>query len=633
MKSIKIIITILAIVMLMAIGACANAAEIVASGKCGKYSADVTWTLDSEGVLTISGSGAMSDYSYSDQSRWNESYNTIKSVVISEGVTTVGDYAFNGCTALTSVSLPNSLTAIGAYAFQNCDALTSISIPDGVTSLPTGAFYSCNSLANVKLPANLTRIGISSLIFTSIEEIDIPDTLTTIGDTAFTGSKLKSFTIPDSVTSIGYNIFSSCGNLTDVYFLGDDLPATLSDIAFNNCSATIHCKKGSAIEGWLTAKNLPIKHIVTIVASGSCGAEGDNVTWTLDSEGLLTISGTGAMDDFSTNSNAWGGKGDSVKSVVIEEGITYIGEYTFYKCGNIESLTLPASLETVAYNAIYSSWCQHLTSIHISDLESWLTLSMDSSNMLMGNGRTLYLNGNPVTDVVVPNGVKSIRAEAFLGCQTLTSISIPDSVESIGSYAFSMCSNLTEIQLPEGLTSISNGTFNKCTGLTKANIPDSVTIINNYAFSECTALTDLYFYGNDMPEIGEYMVFYNCNPTIHCTRGSAIDTWAKDNNFKREYFIVLPDTSLTLPASLKTIESEAFIGTNVEMVVIPDGCTTIGSKAFAGCTDLTLVYIPDSVASIATDAFSGSSNVMFVCESENYAAGFADNNDIYWTIE
>ncbi len=175
-------------------------ADTVKSGTCGN---DLTWTLDSNGTLTISGTGKMWDYdliyddngSYKTSAPWGECYSSITSVVINDGVTSIGYGAFGNCSSLTSVTIPDSVTSIGYSAFENCSSLTSVTIPDSVTSIGGYAFCDCSSLTSVT----------------------IPDSVTSIGVWAFSGcSSLTSVTIPDSVTSIGVWAFGDCSSLTSV---------------------------------------------------------------------------------------------------------------------------------------------------------------------------------------------------------------------------------------------------------------------------------------------------------------------------------------------------------------------------------------------------------------------------------
>ncbi len=193
---------VLAVLMIASLlPATALAADIVASGTCGAEGngSNLTWTLYSEGLLTISGSGAMEEY-YPYKAPWYGSSSRVKSAVIADGVTSIGQYAFQGCESLTSVTIPDSVTSIGEGAFSNCTSLTSVTIPDSVTSIGGNAFDGCSSLTSV--------------------------------------------TIPDSVTSINNGAFYDCTSLTDVYYAGSEAQWKAISISSNRnddlLTANIH---------------------------------------------------------------------------------------------------------------------------------------------------------------------------------------------------------------------------------------------------------------------------------------------------------------------------------------------------------------------------------------------------------
>ncbi|MDY4254813.1 MAG: leucine-rich repeat protein, partial [Oscillospiraceae bacterium] len=252
----------------------AEAATIVDSGKCGD---NVTYTLDSDGLLTISGTGAMYDYSWEYIPPWETTL--VRSAVVSDGVTSIGDSAFEYCRSLTNVKIPDSVTTIGWGAFSGCISLTSITIPEGVTSIGKRAFEDCSSLTSITIPNSVTSIG--SYAFygcTGLTSITIPDTVTEIGECAFLrvpnviysgtasdspwearalngyiedglvyndSSKTKllacpssregTVVIPNSVTSIGEDAFFYCTGLTNITI--PDSVTSIGDWAFYDCSS------------------------------------------------------------------------------------------------------------------------------------------------------------------------------------------------------------------------------------------------------------------------------------------------------------------------------------------------------------------------------------------------------------
>ena len=226
-----------------------------ASGTCGD---NLTWEL-TDGVLTISGTGAMTNYSY-DYAPWYSSRSSIQTVIISDGCTSIGDYAFENCSGLTSVTIPNSVTSIGSHAFYGCSGLTSpvynahvfafmptsysgaFTIPDGIESIAGGACYGCSGLTSVTIPNSVTSIGRSAFYgCTGLTSIEIPNSVTSIGIGAFYGcSDLSTVTIKaDDILSKNY---SSTSNLNDIfgeqvteYILGDSI-TSISAYAFYDCT-------------------------------------------------------------------------------------------------------------------------------------------------------------------------------------------------------------------------------------------------------------------------------------------------------------------------------------------------------------------------------------------------------------
>ena len=291
----KIVSVLLCVLLLASLLPMSAIADTTASGKCGK---NLTWTLDGDGTLTISGTGNMGNYnlisdngSYRTSAPWGKYYSSITSVVINDGITSIGDYAFDGCSNLTSVTIGNSVTSIGSWAFDGCssltsvtignsvtsigrsafencssltsvtipdsvrsigecafrycDSLTSVTIPDSVTSIEWGAFSSCSSLTSVTIPDSVRSIGECAFRYCdSLTSVTIPDSVTSIEGGAFYGcSSLTSVTIPDSVTSIGDYAFGGCDSLSDIYYKGTASQWEAVKVeAFNNPleNATIH---------------------------------------------------------------------------------------------------------------------------------------------------------------------------------------------------------------------------------------------------------------------------------------------------------------------------------------------------------------------------------------------------------
>ena len=280
-----------------------------------------------------------------------------------------------------------------------------------------------------------------------------------------------------------------------------------------------------------------------IVDSGTCGAEGNgsNLTWTLDSKGVLTISGRGGMRDYGSSDAPWYGSRSRVKSAVIADGVTSIGSDAFQGCTSLTSVTIPDSVTSIGGWAFY--YCTSLTSVTLPNSVTsigdgafasctsltgiWVTegnshYSSDASGVLFSKDKTTLVqcpgafSGSyaipdsvtsigeyafagcaSLTSVTIPNSVTSIGQHAFASCTHLTSVTIPDSVTSIGEYAFFYCESLTSVTIPDGVTSIGWSAFFNCKSLTSVTIPDSVTSIGWFAFEDCTSLTDVYYAGSE----------------------------------------------------------------------------------------------------------------------------------------
>jgi len=395
---------VLAVLMIASLlPATALAADIVDSGTCGAEGdgSNLTWTLDREGVLTISGSGDMYDYGLSD-APWYGIRSRVKSAVIADGVTSIGYKAFDDCTSLTSVTIPDSVTSIGYKAFDDCTSLTSVTIPDSVTSIGDSAFSGCTSLTSVTIPDSVTSIGDSAFSgCTSLTSVTIPDSVTSIGDWAFSYcTSLTSVTLPDSVTSIGYEAFFNCTSLTSVTI--PDGVTSIGEDAFRNCTS-------------LTSVTIP----------DSVTRIGERAFYYCTSLTSVTI------PDSVTSIGEFAFSGcTSLTSVTIPDSVTSIGGWAFYKCTSLTSVTIPDSVTSIGNGAFEG--CTSLTSVTIPDSVTSI-------------GEDTFRNCTSLKSVTIPDSVTSIGDSAFCNCKSLTSVTIPDSVTRIGKQAFDYCTSLTDV--------------------------------------------------------------------------------------------------------------------------------------------------------------------------------------------
>ena len=403
---------------------------------------------------------------------WN-----VPSIIIPDGVTSIEDFTFDSCIGLTSITIPNSIINIKSSAFHNCAELASITIPDSVTSIGESVFGDCSSLTTISLSCK-----------SSLKRSDFGKQADLVSYTSHTLNKTEAKAA--TCTENGNKEYWTCEHCKK-YFLSDDsnpetakaveqsetvIPASHKLTKVEAKDATCaedgnkeywtceHCKKyflsddtnpetATAVEQSETIipalkhKNATTRDAVepngtkpgysgdrycpdcdTVLEKGYTYWNEGNLTWKLDADGTLNISGTGAMKDYDSDSNPSPIYNNSdVKEVVIEDGVTSIGNKAFDSCSSLTSIT-------------------------------------------------------------IPNSVTSIKAATFYGCTSLTSITIPDSVTSIGYATFTGCSSLTSITIPDSVTSIGYATFAGCSSLTSITIPDSVTSIGESAFSNCSSL-------------------------------------------------------------------------------------------------------------------------------------------------
>lgn len=376
---------------------------------------------------------------------------SVENVIIPEGVKYINSYAFNNRTSLTSITIPSSVIKIDSYAFYGCSNLTNVyitdlaswcdiefgtnyanplqyadnlyvnnelvtevTIPDGVTDISNYAFYKCNSITGVIVPSSVTRIGNYAFAeCKGITNVTLSEGLTTIGSRAFYYCEgITSITIPSTVTSIGSYAFSN-NKLTEVHIT--DL-ASWCNIAFSDDRANPLCESAK-----------------------------------------LYLNG------------------ELITHAVIHEGVDRIGDYAFYKCYDLKSVTIPDSVTSIGNHAF--KYCSELTSVKLS-------ANLDR----IDDGAFYYCS--LLANVTLPDSLTSIGDEAFGSCYELTNVIIPNSVTHVGKSAFNYCSALTSINIPENITTINEYVLSG-TDIRSIVVPDGVTVIGDNAFSSCYSLKSI----------------------------------------------------------------------------------------------------------------------------------------------
>ena len=449
----------------------------------GTINGNIAWVLDGDtGTLTVAGTGAIPSYRFS-HAPWYDYRESVRKIVVSEGITEVGERAFYWCTNCTEVILPDSLVAIREYGFNNlrnlktitlppnlrviefcafseCVALTSITLPNSVTTVGSNAFSNCYALTSAVLSSGMTTVP-SSMFGGDymLKSVVLPEGITYIDDTAFIDCGFTSFTLPATVTGLGTAVFSNCTSLTQ--FIVEAGNPTYK-----------------AVDGVLFSADGT--HLICYPAAKS------NYSYSVPE-------GTRYIDYGAFRGQKY------MTFVYFPSTLIEIGGYSFSYCKKLYSVTFVSNIDTIGSDAFRS--CTSLYSVTFNNPDVYLVgytfanctalrnISLPTNLREIPNG--LFYGCTYLASITIPSTATKIGSSAFLDCDNLVSITVPGNVKSIGQQAFDFCNKLETIVFEEGVTTLGWICIRNAPKLKKVVIPSSVTRIEqpsnttSFLFDDC----------------------------------------------------------------------------------------------------------------------------------------------------
>ena len=474
-KLLSILLTICLMLTVLPFGVFNLTASAVTSGTTG----ECTWSLNGT-VLTIGGHGGMGNFLF-DSPPWGKEITKViveegvtsigwnafcycqelNTVILSDSVTSIGENAFSGCSKLTNLALPSNLKGIFSSGFAGCSSLSNITIPKSVEAIYSGAFSGCNNLNTIVVDADnaffhskdncLIKTENSKLLLGCKNSI-IPNYVTSIDSGAFNQCKgLTSINIPDSVTSIGSGAFYECENLEFITI--SDNVKEIGPLAFYNTYFY------NNIDNWEDGYLYINKHLIKAAATSECEIKCDT----------LTIAGSAFMGNI------------DMTSINLPDSLISIGEGAFASCFSLQSINIPNNILHIGKDAFEN--CTSLQTVSIDNLLGWCNIAFENRTANPTYySKKLYLNGEIITNLIIPDGVTNINDYSFKNIE-LESVLIPHTVNAIGIEAFSNCTKLNKVYLGRNVKDIGLWAFDGCLDLSKVYYEKDESAKSNIDFN------------------------------------------------------------------------------------------------------------------------------------------------------
>ena len=613
----------------------------------------------------------------------------LRKLILPKELTSIGDYAFDGCAELTKLVLPDKVTSIGSGAFFGCTGLTEINVPKGVTSISASTFVDCTSLTELVLPDKVTSIGGGAFGgCTNLAEIILPDKVDFIGAAAFSGcTKLTEIVLPRYIPSIEANTFSGCTGLKKI---------VLPDTIFENGLSKAPPRIGErAFYGCTNLTEITLPHRITSIGNEAFGycekLKKVHLPSTISSYGQNTFIGCNSLKCLVTLSLSYPGE---VDMALPKDTVVYCYQDSQFRIwlqnkGYSNSIILLNNFEVsqCILDAPDQLLCKQGETKNLSneikvfpflprgysfscEIENPALLEMKDSSTVraVANGDTqlkVWIDGYPQTcvsvkvkiyeepsvfslpaEIWIPNGASfNLRSQlpvqpSETNCPVIweTTDANTVSVDENGMlYTNESGTVSVTAKTPEQLAICTVHVSSPFTALSFSQ-PSNEVYINDELTLQAEAVTPTHTYVN------EYMTFASSAPGVAAvdengvvhgvSTGKATITATSYNGLTATCTVtVQAGRELKLPAGLKEIDAEAFLNVSAQVAIVPDGCESIGARAFSGSTSLSMIEIPASVTFIAPDAFDGCTSVVIRTTPGSYASRYAAEHGLNCVTE